>query len=629
MRELLKKDSLYFIRSKTSIVMILIVPVMTMLILGNMFGESQATGVEVLLCDADSSQLSSAYTRLFNSSVFETAFRQDAACVDDGIASVERGELAAVVIIPEGFESEILAGERSSVRLYLDNSVPETAQLIESSVQALAREMSSEVALSTLSVLQSSMNELGESLYLAEFNLEETKDKLSGMEGKIASMADEMGSLELGSFAEQLDEMEAFLANQTDSLEQVNSTVDLTLGEIGSANSTLGESKLLLDDADALLESDIEQGEEVLGLIGSVDAGLSDVYSSLGCTQATCTLLYSAMSNVTDVKEGLELRVEAEKEMRTRIGNISQGLDEMGEELFNASRQLEAAKLEAADLNLQLEGMKETLVRLNSTILEFSSSKEASLSILRESNESLYQIGSELGESIPKIREIRTTLFSLASRSPEDVVSPVRVSSEKVFFSSRFTYLFPVLVSIVLMFSLLLLSSNSIFYEMDEGTLLRSYLSATSLWKIILSKAVVLSAVALLQTAAMYFVSFYLFSIQLSNLFHFFLLALCLSLSFIILGMLIGALSKDQSTALLIIVAITIPSIFLSGSLFPFEFMPQSLRLLSQLLPLTIGANMMKGIAVYGVYGLPFELLAYIMVFSAALFFVLPRKLRS
>lgn len=628
MIELLKKDLLYFFRSGSSLAMILIVPALTMLLLGNMFGESQATDVQVLLCDIDGSQMSASYRQLFNSSVFRTTFRSDEGCTDDGIDRVRTGRIAAAVIVPKGFEENIKSGQYSTVRLYLDNSVDETAQLIESSVRALSREMSSSIALSTLSVLQDSMNRLGTKMFDAEYSLQETRTKLSSIEGKIGVMVSELEGLELSSFEKSLGEMKSFLSNQSDSLKEVNSTVNTAIGEAKKANDTVQESRLLLADADDLLEEDIRQTEEIILVVGEVEGGVQLLYDTAGCTPSTCGELYSVLSNITSVKSGLEERVDAEKEMRGRIGNVSEGLDGIEGSLANATQSLSEAKQESAELEVELRKMELELEELNSTLLGFSESRKTSLDALRESNSSLKEMDSQLAEALPNIRQIRENLFSLSSTDAETLVSPIKVSSERLFFATRFSYVFPALVSIVLMFSILLLSSNSIFYEIDEGTLLRSYLSATPLWKIVLSKITVLTSVALVQTFVMYGVSFAAFGIQLSNLPSFFIVALVLSLCFILLGMAIGTASGDQSTALLVIVAITIPSIFLSGSLFPFEFMPSLLRQLSQALPLTIGADMMKQMTVYNFYKIRPEMTIYIASFALALFYILPKKLR-
>jgi ABC-2 type transport system permease protein len=67
------------------------------------------------------------------------------------------------------------------------------------------------------------------------------------------------------------------------------------------------------------------------------------------------------------------------------------------------------------------------------------------------------------------------------------------------------------------------------------------------------------------------------------------------------LGILISTLAKTQHEAMLLTFFILMPSVFLSGYLFPIEAMPAALQFISQLVPLTYVLVIVRSIVVKGV----------------------------
>jgi ABC-2 type transport system permease protein len=67
------------------------------------------------------------------------------------------------------------------------------------------------------------------------------------------------------------------------------------------------------------------------------------------------------------------------------------------------------------------------------------------------------------------------------------------------------------------------------------------------------------------------------------------------------LGILISTVSKTQQEAMLLSFFILMPSIFLSGYLFPIEAMPQALQYVSRVIPLTYVLVIVRSIVLKGV----------------------------
>jgi len=66
------------------------------------------------------------------------------------------------------------------------------------------------------------------------------------------------------------------------------------------------------------------------------------------------------------------------------------------------------------------------------------------------------------------------------------------------------------------------------------------------------------------------------------------------------LGLLISTFARNQAQALQFTLLITLPSILLSGFVFPRETMPGAIYLLSHVIPVTFFLNILRGIIVRG-----------------------------
>jgi ABC-2 type transport system permease protein len=118
---------------------------------------------------------------------------------------------------------------------------------------------------------------------------------------------------------------------------------------------------------------------------------------------------------------------------------------------------------------------------------------------------------------------------------------------------------------------------------------------------IILGKTLAQVARGLLQGVIIMLIAVTLFgvTIQGSVLLVFALLLLGVY-SFVGLGITLTSIAKDQSTAVMIMMTIMFPMIFLSGIMFPVKMMPGFIQTISSFLPLTYAADAMRKVMVLG-----------------------------
>jgi ABC-2 type transport system permease protein len=161
--------------------------------------------------------------------------------------------------------------------------------------------------------------------------------------------------------------------------------------------------------------------------------------------------------------------------------------------------------------------------------------------------------------------------------------------------------LIPGLVAILLTFSGTLLATFSIVRERERGTFEQLMVTPVSPVAVVMGKLLPYLALGFVQLLLVLGLMTTVFRVPIHGS-----LPLLLGLSFIYLfallslGLLVSAWSKTQMEAIQIAQMFLLPSIMLSGYIFPLSSLPGPLRVLSQLLPATHFIAVCRGIVIRG-----------------------------
>jgi ABC-2 type transport system permease protein len=161
--------------------------------------------------------------------------------------------------------------------------------------------------------------------------------------------------------------------------------------------------------------------------------------------------------------------------------------------------------------------------------------------------------------------------------------------------------LIPGLVAILLTFSGTLLATFSIVRERERGTFEQLMVTPVSPVAVVMGKLLPYLALGFAQLVLILALMTTVFRVPIHGS-----LPLLLGLSFVYLfallsmGLLISAWSHTQMEAIQIAQMFLLPSIMLSGYIFPLASLPYALRMLSQLLPATHFIAMCRGIVIRG-----------------------------
>ena len=159
----------------------------------------------------------------------------------------------------------------------------------------------------------------------------------------------------------------------------------------------------------------------------------------------------------------------------------------------------------------------------------------------------------------------------------------------------------PALIGVILSMTMVLFTSGAIVRERERGNL--ELLIATPLGRLelMVGKLLPYVGIGLIQTTLILMVGSALFTVPVSgSLWQLYVAALMFIAASLGLGLFVSTLAQTQFQAFQLAFMTMLPSILLSGFLFPFEGMPQVAQWLAQVLPLTHFNVMIRGIMLRG-----------------------------
>ncbi len=163
-------------------------------------------------------------------------------------------------------------------------------------------------------------------------------------------------------------------------------------------------------------------------------------------------------------------------------------------------------------------------------------------------------------------------------------------------------FMIPGLLGLILQFQTLLLTAFAVVRERERGTLEQLVVTPVKSWELMLGKILPFVVVAFGNVLLASTIGRFWFGVEFAGN-YFLLLALAglFVLSSLGLGLLISTVSQTQAQAMQMALFVMLPSIILSGFVFPREGMPHPIRELGLLIPLTYFLQILRGIILKGV----------------------------
>ncbi|MBI4491296.1 MAG: ABC transporter permease [Chloroflexi bacterium] len=163
-------------------------------------------------------------------------------------------------------------------------------------------------------------------------------------------------------------------------------------------------------------------------------------------------------------------------------------------------------------------------------------------------------------------------------------------------------FMIPGLIGLILQFQTLILTAFAIVRERERGTLEQLVVTPIRSWELMLGKIIPYVATACMAVGVALAVGRFWFGVEVAGSLP---LLAALSLIFLLsslgVGLFVSTISQTQTQAMQLAVFIMLPSVLLSGFMFPREGMPFVIQQLGLLIPLTYFLQILRGIILKGV----------------------------
>ena len=187
------------------------------------------------------------------------------------------------------------------------------------------------------------------------------------------------------------------------------------------------------------------------------------------------------------------------------------------------------------------------------------------------------------------------------------MVQPYNVKVEGVVtgHTSYFDFIAPGIMAMTVMMSVMTGLPAAISQEKEVGTLDGMMVAPINRLSIITGKTLAQTARGLLQGVLILILASLLFGVYIQgSILLVFALLLLGVFSFVGLGVVLTSFAKDQETAMMVMMTLMFPMMFLSGVFFPVQQMPWYMQSISKMLPLTYAADALRKVMVLGA-GIP------------------------
>ena len=159
----------------------------------------------------------------------------------------------------------------------------------------------------------------------------------------------------------------------------------------------------------------------------------------------------------------------------------------------------------------------------------------------------------------------------------------------------------PGLIGIILTMTMVLFTSVAIVRERERGNLELLITTPIRTPELMLAKIAPYVVIGLVQVSLILVLGYLLFKVPIrGSLLDVYLLALVFIIANLALGLAISTLARNQFQAMQLTYFILLPSILLSGFMFPFAGMPKAAQTIAEFLPMTHFMRLIRGVVLRG-----------------------------
>jgi ABC-2 type transport system permease protein len=146
----------------------------------------------------------------------------------------------------------------------------------------------------------------------------------------------------------------------------------------------------------------------------------------------------------------------------------------------------------------------------------------------------------------------------------------------------------PGLVGLILTMTMVMFTSAAIVRERERGNLEMLINTPISSFELMVAKILPFIVIGLIQTTIILSIGYFVFNVSvMGSISQLFMMTLLFIAASLVLGLIISTVAQTQLQAMQLTIFVLLPSILLSGFMFPYEGMPIEAQYIAEALPAT------------------------------------------
>lgn len=236
----------------------------------------------------------------------------------------------------------------------------------------------------------------------------------------------------------------------------------------------------------------------------------------------------------------------------------------------------------------------------NSLVQSAADSVNDTTSTVSDLTISLSELSSSLSELSESLSTIETNLESLDVSDASVVSSPITTNLETINSGdSHLDYLFPVLLTLIVMFLSIMLGSTLVMIEKGNQAYVRNYLIPVKKITFVLATVLTNLVIIIAQLLIVLIIALLFIPESLSSMPFIFLALIFAATVFSLIGMVIGYVFSSEETGILASISTGSFFLFVSGVILPVEGMSEGLREITKLNPFVLTQNIIREMFIF------------------------------
>ncbi|MBM3229705.1 hypothetical protein FJZ26_04705 [Candidatus Parvarchaeota archaeon] len=471
-----------------------------------------------------------------------------------------------------------------------------------------------------LSALTNDLDGIRSKFSSSSARVESMRQSTQSSKATLAEFRSSIGDVEaqvsqIDYYVTRIDAADARLVSVYNMISDFNSKRSVYVGKIDSANSKLNNYRNYLSQAESTLLA-ARSSTSDQNLIASINSALNSISNAKNEIVSAQNDLNSARSDLmsVDVNRYWNEVSAARNELSATRGN-----------LLNLKSQLSSAaslwRAKADTLEAQLNEADSGINELSSTASDTKAFLDRLSQYASSGNTQLDIWDRRIAELQTAFGNVNEDLSDISSSTDQSELSPIQFSNVEVIRNSNtINIFFPAIMGIDMILASLLLPIIAGVSMKNQGMDQRIRDSFLGAFNFVAGRFIGNYFISLLQLLILTAVGIFVFGVgHIQSLAGAILVLLLVPAVFTSFGILLSLFVKKESTAILLSLLISIPSIFLSGAILPIEVLPFPFDTLSKAMPLysvtgAVSKTVIKGL---GIFDSIFEIL-YLALFSLA-----------